>query len=169
MRLCGGFFPLCAILKGTPLKNRANSPISVTLTAQWEKVKSVVLTFSGKFFLSRNFFQADERNFRDLRTTPRARGCAADRGGFPRGAPFRGTPFFTRLNSPFISRKSRRTRRLRFAVILRRQRCSGYALGIVFSFFGASLGLPLLKNAPNSFSFFPPPMRRKGKKSKARF
>ena len=31
------------------------------------------------------------------------------------------------------------------------------------------LGLPLLKNAPNSFSFFPPPMRRKGKKSKARF
>ena len=43
------------------------------------------------------------------------------------------------------------------------------ALGAVFSFFGASLGLLLLKNAPNSSSFVTPSIWRKGKKQKVRF
>ena len=34
------------MFKGTPLINRANSPFSATLTAQWEKAKSVVFAFS---------------------------------------------------------------------------------------------------------------------------
>ena len=81
----------------------------------------------------------------------------------------RGRKSVVLLAQKFNLRKSRRTRRLRFAVILRRQQCSGDALGIVFSFFGASSGLPLLINAPNSFAFFSPPVRRNGKKQKAWF
>ena len=49
------FLPLCAIFRGTPLKNRANSPFSATLVAQGEKVKSVVLTFSRDVLFTKSF------------------------------------------------------------------------------------------------------------------
>ena len=67
--------------------------------AQWEKAKSVVFAFSANL-VSRNFFQADERNFRDLRTTPRARFRWPRR--FSSGRAFSGHTFFMRAPSPFL-------------------------------------------------------------------
>ena len=49
------FFPLCAMFKGTLLINRANSPFSPTLTAQWEKAKSVVFAFSRVKYKTESF------------------------------------------------------------------------------------------------------------------
>ena len=113
------FFPLCAIYKGTPLNNRANSPFSATLSAQWEKSKSVVFAFSRIKYKTESFA------FSRVKIKTKSVVLLAQKF--------------------YFSRKSRRTRRLRFAVTLRRQQCSGNALGIVFSFFGASQGFPFLK------------------------
>ena len=96
------FLLLWRIFRASPIKECAKFilfPLAVH-TAQWEKAKSVIFAFS-RVFCSRKFFRADERIFRDLRTTPRARGNAAGRGD-TRGAPFQGTPFCMRAPSPFL-------------------------------------------------------------------
>ena len=67
-----------------------------------------------KEFGSRKFFQADERIFRDLKTTPRARKFFAGRGVFLCGALFRGTPPFCAPLSLFL---------LRLRVSGKRQKC----------------------------------------------
>ena len=113
--------------------------------AQWEKAKSVVFAFSANL-VSRNFFQADERNFRELKTTPRARGYAADRGGFPLRRAFQGHTASMRAAFTFPARA------------LRHIGCAGAKAWFCLR--------RNLKNRANSPFFAAPLVRRKGKKSK---
>ena len=75
---------------GHTFKERAPLHLSCkSLTANRVRGRKSAVLLAQKLYKrgSRNLFRADETNFRDLKTTPRARGFAADRGGFPRGAP----------------------------------------------------------------------------------
>ena len=95
------FLLLWRIFRASPIEECAKFILfpSAARAARWEKAKSVIFAFSGirikgtlrsrksrrtrrlRFvvsFSSRNFFRADERNFRDLRTTPRIRHKAFD-------------------------------------------------------------------------------------------